>query len=94
MSGMITQTPARTEVGSGCTCLSCAITEVNHTAPEAALLQQLELQSNVVREGWFAASYDEWCKEQQALIDQPGSKGAGSQLRASDGDILFAGLLQ
>ena len=37
--------------------LLCSITEENRAISKAALLQKLELQSNVVRQGWFAASH-------------------------------------
>ena len=37
--------------------LLCSITEENRAISKAALLQKLELQSHVVRQGWFAASH-------------------------------------
>jgi hypothetical protein len=72
--------------------LPCSITEENHATAKAAFLQKLKLQSNVVWEGWFAPSYDDRDEKQLALVDQPCSKGVGSQLRTTDEDILFNSL--
>ena len=58
--------------------LPCLITEENHTVAKAAFLQQLELYADVVREGSFATSHNDWCEEQLTLIDQSCSKGMGS----------------
>src|SRR6266542_944193 len=69
--------------------LPCSITEENHATAKAALLQKLELQSNVGREALFATSHYNRCEEQMTLVDQPGSKGVGSKLRTTYEDILF-----
>src|SRR6266498_3971255 len=71
-----------------------SITEENHATTKAAFLQKLKLQSNVVRERWFAPSYNDRCEEQVTLIDQPCSKGVGSQLGTTNEDILFDSLFQ
>src|SRR6266498_4327193 len=69
--------------------LPCSITEENHATAKAALLQKLELQSNVGREALFATSHYNRCEEQMTLVDQPCSKGVGSKLRTTYEDILF-----
>jgi hypothetical protein len=50
--------------------LPCSITEENHATAKAPFAQKLELQSDVVREGLFAASHDDRHEEQMTLIDQ------------------------
>src|SRR5574339_197221 len=82
--------PGKSRIGASCGCaesawlggvsLACSITEENHATVKAAFLQKLELQSNVVRERWFAPSYDDRCEKQVTLVDQPCSKGVGSHL--------------
>lgn len=74
--------------------LLCSIAKENHAIAKAALLHKLKLQSNVGREGWFAAAHDDRCEEQLTLVDQPGSKGVSSQLRTPDEDILLDALFQ
>ncbi len=74
--------------------LPCSITEENHATAKAAFLQKLELQSNVVRERWFAPSNDDRCEKQVTLVDQPCSKGVGSKLGTTNEDIMFDSLFQ
>jgi hypothetical protein len=74
--------------------LACSITEENHATAKAALLQKLELQSNVDRERCFAPSYDDRCEKQVTLVDQPCSKGVGSKLGTTNEDIMFDSLFQ
>ncbi len=50
--------------------LPCSITEENHATAKAAFIQKLELQSNIVWEGLFAASHYDRYEEQMTLIDQ------------------------
>ena len=45
--------------------------EVNNTASETALTQELERQAEVVRDCALAATHHDRRKEQMALIDQP-----------------------
>jgi hypothetical protein len=51
--------------------LLCSITEENYTTVKTAFLQKIKLQLEVVREGLFAASYDDRCEEQMTLVNQP-----------------------
>ncbi len=46
-----------------------SITEENLATVKAVFLQKLELQSNAVWEGFFAASHDNRYEEQMILID-------------------------
>ncbi len=48
-----------------------AIAQENHAAGKAALVQELEVQANAVRQGFFAAADDDRGEEQVALVDQP-----------------------
>jgi hypothetical protein len=48
-----------------------AVVEVNNTASETALTQELERQAEVVRDCALAATHHDRRKEQMALIDQP-----------------------
>jgi hypothetical protein len=50
--------------------LVCSITEENHATAKAAFIQKLELQSNIIWKGLFAASHYDWYEKQMALIDQ------------------------
>ena len=47
----------------------CSIPKENHAAAKAAFIQKLKLQSNLIRKGVFAASYQNRSKKQMAFID-------------------------
>jgi hypothetical protein len=46
-----------------------AVAQVNHAVAEAAFVQQIELQADIIGEGLFAASHHHGREEQVALVD-------------------------
>jgi len=66
-----------------------AVAEVNHAAPETALVHQVEPHADVVGEGPFAASYHDRRYEQVALVDQSGRERLGGEAGAAYGEVTF-----
>src|SRR4051794_5903884 len=75
--------PARVAVASR----PDAVVEVNHAVAEAALVEELELQADMVGEGLFAASHHDGREEQVALVDQPGLDRLGGEVGTAHGDV-------
>src|SRR5512144_265757 len=50
---------------------SDSVTHVDHAAPEAAFVQQFELQADIVGKRLLAASNDDRSDEQAAFVHQP-----------------------
>ena len=58
-----------------------AVAEVDHAVAEAAFVQQLEPQVQIVGQGPLAASHDDRRDEQVALVDQSGRRTPGRRGR-------------
>jgi hypothetical protein len=61
--------------------------EVDHSADEAPLVEQLELHADAVREGPLAAPHDDRREEQVAFVDQPGPERLGGELGTAHGEV-------
>jgi hypothetical protein len=44
---------------------------MDHAIAESALVQQLKLQPDIVRQGWIASSHNDGGEEQMTLVDPP-----------------------
>jgi hypothetical protein len=67
---------------------------VNQAVPEAALVKQLELQADVVRQRLLAASHHDGRHEQVQLVDQPRFERMGGEIGPGDGEVTLRRLLQ
>jgi hypothetical protein len=57
---------------------------MNDAVFEAALIEQLELRADVVRQGAFAATDHDRAEEEMALVNQPGVDRLAGELGARD----------
>jgi hypothetical protein len=70
------------------------VAEVDDAVAEAAFVQQLQVQPEVVGEGSGAASDHDRREEELALVDETGRERVACQLGAADGEVPFGRRLQ
>ena len=67
---------------------------MHHAVAEPALVQQLKLQTDLVRKGLRAASHNDGGEEQVTLVDQPEPQCLGSKRRTAHGDVASRGCFE
>jgi hypothetical protein len=67
---------------------------VSDAVSKPALIEKLELRTNVLWEGSLAAADDYRTQEQMDLVDQPRCDGEAGTLRTPDGDVGPRGLFE
>jgi uncharacterized damage-inducible protein DinB len=70
------------------------VAEEHHAAAEAAFLQQLEREPDVVGKSLVPAAHDDGDEEQMDLVDEPGLERLGGEVRAAHGEVAFRRRLQ
>jgi hypothetical protein len=63
------------------------ITEVGDAVAEPALVNQVEVQLQILRQGAQTAAHHLRYQEQLVLVDQAGPNRLGREVRAADGEI-------
>ena len=61
--------------------------EVNDAVSEPALIEKVELRTDVVCKGALAASHHDRAQEQMALVDQPRADCVASEFGTPDCDV-------
>jgi hypothetical protein len=67
---------------------------MNEPVLEAALIEQLELCADVVRQGAFAATSHDRAQEEMALVDKPRADRLAGEIAAPDREVGGRGQLQ
>ena len=67
----------------GGSCMFGLVMEENYAAAKTVLLQEFQIQTNIVGESRFAASYDDRHNEHVTLVDQPRPEGVSGKLRTA-----------
>ena len=70
------------------------VAEVNDSISEAALVQELERQSNVIRQCALSATDDNRTEQQVAFVDQACCYRLAGELWTADGDVAGRGLFE
>ena len=61
--------------------------QVNYAASEPALVEELELGTNVARQCALAATYDDRYEKEMKVVDQACGDRLASELGTTDGDV-------
>src|SRR5439155_15221982 len=69
--------------------LTQSVAEVNRAVAETAFVEELELQTDIVRKGLLAASHHDGRDEQLELVDQAGLDRLGREVGTSDADVTL-----